>query len=173
MGEATHARKAVWDLSYGVYIITSRDGERMNGQIATTVTQVTSDPVQIAVCLNKDTLTHEFVHKSLKFGVSVLEREISMQAIGPWGFRSGRDIDKFQNVHFKIGPVTGVPLVLDHALSVMEAKVIQTVDVGTHTLFVGEVVGSETLRDGIALTYEYYQKEKKGKSPKNAPTYHG
>lgn len=173
MGETTPMRKAVWDISYGVYIITSMDGGRMNGQIATTVTQVTANPVKIAVCLNKETLTHELVSKSRKFGVSVLEREIPMLAIGPWGFRSGRDIDKFQNVNFKIGPATGVPLVLDHALSVMEAKVIQSMDVGTHTLFVGEVVGSETLRDGIALTYEYYQKEKKGKSPKNAPTYHG
>lgn len=96
-----------------------------------------------------------------------------MQEIGPWGFRSGRDIDKFRNVRYKIGAETGVPLVLDRALSVLEAKVIQSLDVDTHTLFVGEVEGAERLREGKPLTYDYYQKEKKGKSPKNAPTYHG
>lgn len=166
-------KKAVWDISYGVYIITSIDGEKKNGQIATTVMQVTCAPPQIVVCLSKETLTHEYVTKSKKFGVSILEQDIPMLAIGQWGFKTGRDIDKFQNVKFKIGEVTGVPFVLDYTLSAMETNVVKTLDVGTHTLFVGEIVGSEVFKDGIKLTYEYYQKEKKGKSPKTAPTYHG
>ena len=173
MGEVKANNEAFWDLSYGLYIVTSRDGERMNGQIATAAMQVTAVPPKIVVCLSKETLTHELLIKSGKFGITVLDQEITMQEIGPWGFRSGRDIDKFRNVRYKIGAETGVPLVLDRALSVLEAKVIQSLDVDTHTLFVGEVEGAERLREGKPLTYDYYQKEKKGKSPKNAPTYHG
>jgi len=173
MGEVKANNEAFWDLSYGLYIVTSRDGERMNGQIATAAMQVTAVPPKIVVCLSKETLTHELLIKSGKFGITVLDQEITMQEIGPWGFRSGRDIDKFRNAHYRIGSETGVPLVLDHALSVLEAKVIDTVDVGTHTMFVGEVEGAQRLREGKPLTYDYYQKEKKGKSPKNAPTYHG
>ena len=173
MGEVKANNEAFWDLSYGLYIVTSRDGERMNGQIATAAMQVTAVPPKIVVCLSKETLTHEFVVQSGKFGITVLDQEITMQEIGPWGFRSGRDIDKFRNVRYKIGAETGVPLVLDRALSVLEAKVIQSLDVDTHTLFVGEVEGAERLREGKPLTYDCYQKEKKGKSPKNAPTYHG
>ena len=173
MGEVKGNNEAFWDLSYGLYIVTSREGERMNGQIATAAMQVTAVPPKVVVCLSKETLTHEFVVQSGKFGITVLDQEITMQEIGPWGFRSGRDIDKFRNVRYKIGAETGVPLVLDRALSVLEAKVIQSLDVDTHTLFVGEVEGAERLREGKPLTYDYYQKEKKGKSPKNAPTYHG
>ena len=173
MGEVKGNNEAFWDLSYGLYIVTSREGERMNGQIATAAMQVTAVPPKIVVCLSKETLTHEFVVQSGKFGITVLDQEITMQEIGPWGFRSGRDIDKFRNVRYKIGAETGVPLVLDRALSVLEAKVIQSLDVDTHTLFVGEVEGAQRLREGKPLTYDYYQKEKKGKSPKNAPTYHG
>ena len=173
MGEVKANNEAFWDLSYGLYIVTSRDGERMNGQIATAAMQVTAVPPKIVVCLSKETLTHELLIKSGKFGITVLDQEITMQEIGPWGFRSGRDIDKFRNAHYRIGVEAGVPLVLDHALSVLEAKVIDTVDVGTHTMFVGEVEGAERLKEGKPLTYDYYQKEKKGKSPKNAPTYHG
>ena len=173
MGEVKGNNEAFWDLSYGLYIVTSREGERMNGQIATAAMHVTAVPPKIVVSPSKSTLTHEFVVQSGKFGITVLDQEITMQEIGPWGFRSGRDIDKFRNVRYKISAETGVPLVLDRALSVLEAKVIQSLDVDTHTLFVGEVEGAERLREGKPLTYDYYQKEKKGKSPKNAPTYHG
>ena len=165
-------RKAVWDISYGVYVITSMDGEKKNGQIITTAFQVTSDPPRVVVCVNKETLTHEYIMKSKKIGISVLEQDVPMTFIGKWGFKSGRDIDKFKDVNYKTG-VTGLPLVLDYTLSVMEVEVKMIQDVGTHTLFTGEVVNSEVIKDGTKLTYEYYQKEKKGKAPKAAPTYHG
>ncbi|MEI6092793.1 MAG: flavin reductase family protein [bacterium] len=167
------SKRALWDISYGVYIVSSMDGEKKNGQIITTAFQVTAEPPQIAVCINKETLTHEYITKSKKIGVSVIEQDVPMTFIGTWGFKSGRNINKFNDVKFKTGEVTGVPLVLDYTLSVMELKVISSQDVGTHTLFIGEVVSSEVIKEGTKLTYEYYQKEKKGKSPKAAPTYHG
>ena len=163
-------RKALWDLSYGLYIVTSTDGEKHNGQIVNSAFQVTNTPPQIAVCINKENLTHEYIQKTGKFGMSVLEKDTPMLFMGPWGFKSGRTVDKFQGVNYKTGG-TGVRLITDHSLSIIEAKVTATQDVGTHTLFIGEVINSEVLKDGELLTYEYYQKEKKGKAPKSAPTF--
>jgi ferric-chelate reductase [NAD(P)H] len=163
-------RRALRDLSYGLYIVTSRVEERMNGQIVNTVIQVTSDPVRVAVIINKKNLTHEYISKSEVFAVSVLDDSAPMTFIGIFGFRSGRDIDKLSKVEFKEG-VTGCPLVTQHTLSVLESKVIEQIDMGTHTIFVGDAVNSEVLREGRPLTYRYYHEYLKGKSPPNAPTY--
>jgi ferric-chelate reductase [NAD(P)H] len=165
-------RRAFKDLSYGLYIVTSRDQEKINGQIVNTAIQVTSDPPRLAVIINKKNLTHALITKSRIFAVSVLEESTPLTFIGPFGFRSGRDIDKFAKVLFKEG-VTGCPLVTDHALSVVEAKVFDQIDLGTHTIFVGDVVNSEVIKDGRPLTYQYYHENLKGKSPPNAPTYSG
>ena len=163
-------RRAFRDLSYGLYIVTSLDGDRLNGQIVNTVIQVTSDPARVAVIVNKQNLTHEFISKSRLFGVSVLDESAPMTFLGPFGFRSGRDVDKLSQVQFKIG-VTGCPLVLEHALSVLEAKVIDQIDLGTHTIFIGDTVNAEVLKEGRPLTYRYYQEFLKGKAPATAPSY--
>jgi flavin reductase (DIM6/NTAB) family NADH-FMN oxidoreductase RutF len=163
-------RRAFRDLSYGLYIVTSLDGDRLNGQIVNTVIQVTSDPARVAVILNNQNLTHEFISKSGLFGVSVLDESAPMTFMGLFGFRSGRDVDKLSQVEFKIG-VTGCPLVLEHALSVLEAKVINQIDLGTHTIFIGDTFNAEVLKDGRPLTYRYYQEFLKGKAPATAPTY--
>lgn len=163
-------RRAFRDLSYGLYIVTSLDGDRLNGQIVNTVIQVTSDPARVAVIVNKQNLTHEFISKSGLFGISVLDESAPMTFLGPFGFRSGRDVDKLSQVQFKIG-VTGCPLVLEHALSVLEAKVINQIDLGTHTIFIGDTVNAEVLKEGRPLTYRYYQEFLKGKAPATAPTY--
>lgn len=163
-------RRAFRDLSYGLYIVTSRDGERLNGQIVNTVIQVTSDPPRVAVIINKENLTHEYISKSRVFGVSVLDESAPLTFFGPFGFRSGRDFDKLSKVHFKEG-ITGCPLVREHALSVLEAKVFDQTDLGTHTIFIGDAVSTEVLKGGRPLTYRYYHEELKGKPSKNAPTY--
>jgi ferric-chelate reductase [NAD(P)H] len=163
-------RRAFRDLSYGLYIVSSLDGDRLNGQIVNTVIQVTSDPARVAVILNNQNLTHEFISKSGLFGVSVLDESAPMTFMGLFGFRSGRDVDKLSQVEFKMG-VTGCPLVLEHALSVLEAKVINQIDLGTHTIFIGDTVNAEVLKDGRPLTYRYYQEFLKGKAPATAPTY--
>ena len=158
------------DLSYGLYIVTSSSEGRLNGQVVNTVIQVTSDPPRVAVIINKKNLTHEFILKSKVFSATVLEESTPMTFLGPFGFRSGRDIDKFSKVAFKEG-VTGCPMITEHALSVLEAEVIDQIDLGTHTIFVGNVVSSEILKKGSPLTYQYYHQVLKGKSPPNAPTY--
>jgi ferric-chelate reductase [NAD(P)H] len=163
-------RRAFRDLSYGLYIVTSRDGDRLNGQIVNTVIQVTSDPPRVAVIINKKNLTHDFITSSGVFGVSVLDDTATMTFIGPFGFRSGREVNKFEKVSFKKG-VTGVPLVSEHSLSLLEVKVFDCIDLGTHSIFIGDVVFSEVLKTGQPLTYHFYHEVLKGKSPPNAPTF--
>ena len=163
-------RKAFRDLSYGLYIVTSKQEGSLNGQIVNTVIQVTSDPPRVAVIINKDNLTYEFISRSGVFAVSVLEEQAPLKFFGPFGFRSGRDMDKLGKVQFKEG-VTGSPLITEHALSVFEAEVFDQVDLGTHTVFIGDVVNSEVLKSGKPLTYHYYHQELKGKSPPTAPSY--
>jgi rubredoxin len=94
-----------------------------------------------------------------------------MSFIGNWGFRSGREIDKFKDAHFKAGSVTGVPIVLDYASGYLECEVLSSTDVGTHTIFIGKVVDCEVLSEADPMTYSYYHQIKGGKSPKTAPTY--
>lgn len=163
-------RQVFPQLSYGLYIVTSHLNGKLNGQIVNTVLQVTSEPPRVAVIINKNNLTHEFISTSRVLGASVLETLTPMTFIGLFGFKSGRTEDKLAKVQFIEGS-TGAPLVTDHVLSVLEAKVIDEVDVGTHTLFVADVVAAEVLRSGEPLTYAYYHTHLKGKSPKSAPTY--
>ncbi|HUH67365.1 MAG TPA: flavin reductase [Syntrophales bacterium] len=157
-------------LSYGLYIVSSRKEDRFNGQIANTNFQVTSDPPTIAVSINKQNLTHEYIEASRKFAVSVLSKSVPMQFIGTFGFKGGRNIDKFENVNFRLGQ-TGVPIVLDNAIAFIEAEVVKQMDCGSHTIFVGEVRDCGVLKDDEPMTYAYYHEVKRGKSPKTAPTY--
>ncbi|KPJ60922.1 MAG: High molecular weight rubredoxin [Latescibacteria bacterium DG_63] len=163
-------RKALRDVTYGMYVVTSRLDGKLNGQIANTVFQVCSEPPRIAVSINKNNLTHEYISKSGVFAVSILSESTPMPFIGLFGFKTGRDVDKLSQVSHKEG-VTGCPCVIDNALSLLEAKVGGSTDAGTHTIFVGDLVGAEVLQQGVPLTYAFYHEKKRGKSPKNAPTY--
>jgi len=162
--------KALYNISYGIYIVSSKKEGRINGQIANTVFQTTSEPATLAVCINKKNLTHEFITESRVFAVSVLEQETDMKFIGRFGFKSGRDEDKFKGVNYKIG-VTGSPIIMENTLAYMEAEVVMEMDAGTHTLFVGKLVEAENIKKAKPLTYDYYHQIKNGVSPKNAPTY--
>jgi len=162
--------KALYKLGYGLYIVNSRKGDRLNGQIANTVVQITSEPPTIAVSINKNNLTHEFITASKVLAVSVLSQDTPLSFIGHFGFKSGRDIDKFEGINYKIGE-TQAPVVTDNALAYLEARVIQELDVGTHTIFIGELVGAEVLKEGEPMTYAYYHQVKRGTTPKTAPSY--
>lgn len=167
---STIDRKAFRDFSYGLYIVTSRDGEKLNGQIINTAIQVTSDPPRVGIIINKKNLTHEYIEKSNLFGLSVLDQSTPLPFIGLFGFRSGRDIDKLPKVQYKIGD-SGCPLVTEHSLSLLEARVTNTIDLGTHTIFIGDTISSEVMQDGKPMTYQFYHENLKGKSSPNAPTY--
>ena len=132
--------------------------------------QITSEPPTIAVSINKNNLTHEFITASKVLAVSVLSQDTPLSFIGHFGFKSGRDIDKFEGINYKIGE-TQAPVVTDNALAYLEARVIQELDVGTHTIFIGELVGAEVLKEGEPMTYAYYHQVKRGTTPKTAPSY--
>ncbi len=162
--------KALYTISYGLYVIGSRKGDRLNGQIANTVFQITSEPPTIAVSINKNNLTHEFIKESKVFTAAVLSRDTPLSFIGRFGFKSGREMDKFEGINYKIGE-TQAPVVIDNTLVYIEAGVIQDLDVRTHTIFVGELVGAEVLKEGEPMTYAYYHQVKRGSTPKTAPSY--
>ncbi len=161
---------ALFKISYGLYVIASRDGARMNAQIANTAIQTTSEPPTISVTIHKKNLTHEFISKSGLFSVSVLAQDTPLNFIGQFGFKSGRDTNKFEGVNYKAGE-TGVPIVIDNALAYFECKVISQHDVGTHTIFVGQVSAAEVVKEGEPMTYAYYHQVKRGTTPKTAPSY--
>ncbi len=157
-------KRAFFTLSYGIYIISSIKDGRYNGQIANSIFQVTSDPATIAVSINRQNLTHEFINSSRVFSISVLSQQTPMQFIGQFGFKCGRDTNKFEGVNYKIGQ-TNTPLILDNTIAVFEVKVINQLECGTHTIFIGEVVHCEKLNDMAPMTYDYYHSVKGGKSP--------
>ena len=163
--------KAFHKISYGLYLVCSKKGDKFNGQIANTVIQVTSDPPKIAVAINKENLTNEFIRESKVLTISILSKEAPMKFIGHFGFKSGRELDKFEGMNYKVG-VTGAPIIIENSIAYLEAKVVGSLDVGTHTVFIGEVVGAEVIDEyAEPMTYAYYHEVKRGKSPKNAPTY--
>lgn len=165
-------QKALWKITYGIYLIGSHNGDRINAQIVNTVVQVAAKPARIAVSINKDCFTHSMIEKSREFSASVLEQDAPMEFIGLFGFKSGRDINKFEKISHEAG-LTKCPVVTAHSLAVMEARVISTADVGTHTIFIADVISGRVLKDGVPLTYAYYQDVKKGRAHKNAPTFKG
>ncbi len=164
--------KALHRLGYGLYVVCSRKKDKFNGQIANTVFQVCSEPPVIAVAINKNNLTHEFITESGVFTASILSRDTPLSFIGHFGFKSGREIDKLKGINYKIGE-TQAPLVTDNAIAYLEAKVMQQVAVVTHTIFIGELIGADILREGEPMTYAYYHQVKQGTIPKAAPSYIG
>jgi flavin reductase (DIM6/NTAB) family NADH-FMN oxidoreductase RutF/rubredoxin len=164
-------KTAFYKLSYGLYVVSSMKDGKFNGQIANTAFQVTSEPPTVAVSINKQNLTHEYIQASRKFAVSIISKDTPMPFIGLFGFKCGRDINKFENVNTKLGE-TGVPIVLDNAIAYIEADVINQMDCGSHTIFVGQVRDCDILKEyEEPMTYAYYQEVKRGKAPKTAPTY--
>ncbi len=162
--------KALYKLGYGLYVVCSKKDGKLNGQIANTVFQVCSEPPTIAVALNKQNLTNEFVSASKVFTVSILSQDTPLSFIGDFGFKSGREVDKLKGINYKLGE-TGAPIVLDNTVAYLEAKVINQIDVGTHTIFIGEIVGADVVKEGEPMTYAYYHLVKRGSTPKTAPSY--
>lgn len=164
-------QEALFKITYGLYILSASDGQKMTGHVSNTVFQITADPVRFAVATNKNNLTTELISKNKAFAISVLEQDVDLNFLGPWGFKSGRDIDKFSDLNFKIGQ-TGSPILLEKAIAYFECKLTETIDTGTHILFIGEVIDMDVVNESSPpLTYEYYRRVIKGISPKNAPTY--
>jgi len=163
--------EALFKISYGLYIVSSGNTKRGNGFISNTFFQVTAEPPRFASCCNKENYTAALIRESGAYSVSVLHKDANQDIIGRFGYKSGKDTDKLSGMQVKYGE-TGVPIVLDDCIAFLECKVVQTFDVGTHYMFIGELVQAEILDDTMdVLTYLYYRQVRKGVAPKNAPTY--
>jgi flavin reductase (DIM6/NTAB) family NADH-FMN oxidoreductase RutF/rubredoxin len=163
--------ESLFKLSYGMCIVSSKKDGRFDGCIVNAVFQIVPEPPTVAVSVNKQNLTHEYITDSRVFTVSVLAEGTPMEFMGRFGFKTGRDIDKFEQVRYKIGQ-TGAPIVLDNTVSFIEAKVVDVIDVETHTLFISEIIACETIDDDkIPMTYTYYRDVKHGRTPRTAATY--
>ena len=162
--------KALFSMTYGMYIVSTVWDGKLNGQIANAAMQITAEPKCVATCINKANLTTDMVKESGVFSISVLEFDVPMTFLGQFGFKSGRDINKFENVNYLMG-MTGAPMVTDWSIAVFEARVCHSLELPTHMLFVGEVVSAKFLKEAKPLTYADYHSVKKGKSPKTAPTF--
>lgn len=164
-------KTALYKLSYGLYVITSGTQGKFNGQIANTVFQVTSEPPTVAVSINKQNYTHELIRACRQFSVSILAESASMPLIGQFGFKCGRDVNKFGGITTRTGK-TGVPVVTNHCVAYIETEVVGEMDCGTHTIYLGRVVECDILDTAAEpMTYAYYRQVKGGKAPKNSPTY--
>lgn len=156
------------NMSYGMYVVGTMDGERPTGCIANSIMQITSSPATIAASINHDNYTNGCIEKSGVFSFSILAENSPSDLIGTFGFQSGKDADKFSGVDYEM--ISGVPVV-KNTCGYVVCKVIDKMETATHTVFLGEVIAAEVYDSLPEMTYSYYHKVVKGKSPKNAPTY--
>ncbi len=163
--------EAFYALSYGIYVVGASYQERLFGYIANTAFQVTADPPRIAISCHKNNRTHQAILESGYFSLSVLHIEASKNLISTFGYQSDENMDKFAGFIHMIGS-TASPILLEDSIAYFECRVIKEVDLGTHHLFIGDVIRGELLKeDREPLTYRAYRMNRKAFSPKNSPTY--
>lgn len=151
------AKNALYSISYGMFVVSSRSGDKVNAQTCNTVFQITSDPVRVAIGINKSNLTHEFIMDSKVAAVTILGKG-NMGIIKRFGFSSGRNVDKFAGVEWMKSPTAGCPVINDgNSYLECEIELDKSIDAGTHTLFVAKVVGGGKLRGTEPITYGYYR----------------
>lgn len=159
----------LFNVSYGLYAVCTKEDERAVGCIINTCSQVTSESKIFSICLNKNNYTHDAILKSKKFSVSIISEETSPKVISELGFFSSRDKDKFEQIEYKWEE--DLPVITDNTCGVMLFDVVDTKEMDTHTVIFGKLVDTIKISDNQAMTYDYYHKVVKGKAPKNAPTY--
>lgn len=163
-------KKALYQISSGLYLVSSKNEGHQAGCIINTLMQVTSKPVQVSITLNKENDTTDTILKSNVFHATALASNVDMNVIATFGFQSSKEIDKFQSFETKYDTLDN-PYIEEGMNASFACKVVHTLDVGSHIIIVGEVVESESLSQENSMTYAYYHDVKKGTSPKNAPTY--
>ena len=164
---------ALFKISYGIYLIgaTGEDGKK-SGCLVNTVFQLTANPARIGVSVAKGNMTHDVIEKKGTVAVTVIGEAADYHLLGPFGYRSSRDVDKFEGVAYHID-VHGDPLVDEHAVSQLSCTVEKAVDMDTHTLYICRVDEAENVPepDSEQMTYKFYREVRKGHSSKFAPTY--
>ncbi|MDL2300190.1 flavin reductase [Clostridiaceae bacterium OttesenSCG-928-D20] len=158
--------KAMYKLSYGLFVVSAKEGERDNACISNTAIQAASTPNQLSICLNKTTLTHEMIMNTGEFNVSVIHQRADFELFKHFGFQSGRDVDKFASFNSCKRAENGIYYITEGTNAYISVKVDQTIDLGSHSLFVGRITDMDVLSDIPSATYDYYRTNIKPK-PQN------
>ena len=161
-------KKAMYNLTYGLFVLTARSEGRDSGCIINTAGQVTSTPNRISIAVNKDNFTHDLVKASGKFNISILSEAADFGLFQHFGFQSGRNVDKFADFADCKRSENGLFYVTRGTNAYISATVEQTIDLGSHTLFIAAVDDMEVLSDVPSATYAYYQSSIKPKPEKPA-----
>lgn len=161
---------AFFTMSYGLYVVSSEADGLKAGCIINTATQVTAEPPRMMVAVHKDNVTADVIAKAGKFAVTAIDKTADMPYIGNFGFRSSNTFDKFEK-YGEERTGNGCPYSPQHICAVFSCDLVETVDVGTHYLFIGDVVEAERVSDEEPLTYSYYHSTLKGKTPPKASSY--
>ena len=160
--------KAIFNISYGLFVLVARQGDKDNACIINVAQQVTSDPLQLMICVNKQNLTHDMILRTLKFNLCPLSEEATMKPFQHFGFQSGRDVNKFADCQQELRTENGLLYLPKFVNAVISGRVMHTVDLGSHTMFIAEPMEARVLSDSPSITYAYYQQHIKPK-PAAAP----
>jgi len=147
---------AMFKLSYGLFVLTARDGAKDNGCIINTVTQITQDPMRISIAVNKANYTHDMILKTKEFNVSVLSESAAFRIFQQFGFHSGKDTDKFADCGYDARGANGIRYVPEHTNGMIAGKVSESFDYGSHTLFIADVTQAFIISNEPSVTYQYY-----------------
>lgn len=161
-------KKAMYKLTYGLFVLTSNLDGRDSGCIINTGIQVTSEPNRISIAVNKANFTHDLVKESGRFNISVLSEAANFDLFRHFGFQSGRDVDKFAGFTDCKRSANGLYYITAGTNSYISASVEQAIDLGSHTLFIASVDDMEVLSDIASASYAYYQSSIKPKPEKIA-----
>lgn len=156
----------MFKIGYGLYVLTANSNGKDNGCIINTAIQVTSQPNRISICLNKLNYTHDMIVKDGKFNISVIDETASFDLFKHFGFASGKDKDKFADFDSYKKSENGLLYICENTNAFISGKVFETVDLGTHTMFLADVTDGEVLSDNKTCTYDYYQSNIKPKPEK-------
>ena len=149
-------KKAMYKLSYGLFVLTAKEAEKDNGCIINTAIQAASEPNQLSICVNKLNYTHDMVLRTGEFTVSVLSQNAKFDLFRQFGFQSGRDVNKFENFDACARGANGIYYITEGTNAYISVKVKKTEDLGSHTMFIGEITDMEVLSDAPSVTYAYY-----------------
>lgn len=155
--------KAMYNLTYGLFLLTAKDGNKDNGCIVNTVVQVTTQPNRITVAVNKANYTCEMIQKTGEFNVSVLSEKAQFETFKHWGMQSGKNADKAAGITFSRSE-NGIIYIAEECNAFLSAKVVSATDLGTHILFLADVTDAQVLSDDKSVTYAFYQANIKPKS---------
>lgn len=150
-------RKVMQKMTYGLFVLTAREGEKDNGCIVNTASQVTTTPNRIIVTVNKENYTHDMIQRTGVFNLSVLDESAEFSVFQRFGFQSGRDTDKLEDFVCSRSE-NGIVYIPEMTNAYISAKVISAMDLGTHTMFLAEVTGGDVLSDRESVSYTYYHK---------------